>query len=70
MAHYVASINMFEHPERDTVTVSLKVFRVHDFGARPVRPTWARALTVGSSTEWSPDRWLQSVLERLTAAEM
>lgn len=61
MARYVASINMFEG-EDHTVGVSLKVFRVYDFGARPQRPVWSDYVTLEGSTALTPREWLAAVL--------
>lgn len=61
MAHYVASINMFE--QRDgSVRISIRVFRVYDFGARPQRPVWSDYVTVEAPTAYNPKEWLAEVL--------
>ena len=65
MAHYVASVNVFEHP--DGTTVSLKVFRVFDYGAAPARPVWSRYIEVRPSDYYDPREWLDHVLESLRA---
>lgn len=65
MAHYVASINLFEHAD-GPVSASLKVFRVYEFGAAPRRPVWEGQALVERPTEWNPTAWLRAALEALT----
>lgn len=67
MAHYVASINIFEHA--DDMTASVKVFRVYEFGAAPQRPVWERQVHLERPTAWNPTAWLQAALEALIDTE-
>lgn len=60
MAHYVASINIFEHQEN--ATASLKVFRVFEYGAAPQRPVWDRQVSLERPDPWRPDAWLRQAL--------
>lgn len=64
MAHFTASINMFEHPEGRT-SVSVKVFRVFEFGAAPKRPVWERQVLIERSTCWRPEALMQDLLAKL-----
>lgn len=63
--HYVGSINIYEHQD-GPARVSLKVFRVYDYGARPSRPVWQEVVTTAPPTGLTPKEWLQAVLELLT----
>lgn len=64
MAHYVASINIFEHAD-GPASASVKVFRVFEFGARPTRPVWEAQVLLERPTAWHPTEWLLAVLEAL-----
>lgn len=67
MAHYVASVNLFEYPGR--CRASVKVFRVYEYGAKPSRPVWKHVLEGPSSPDRPPREWLleqlQGLVERL-----
>lgn len=63
MAHYVASINLFQHQE--AVRASVKVYRVFDYGARPSRPVWDRLVELDPPDVWQPQGWLIAVLASL-----
>lgn len=63
MAHYVASINIFEHSE--TATASLKIFRVFEFGAAPARPVWDRQARFERPASYRPEVWLREALQAL-----
>ena len=60
MAHYVASINLFEH--EDCVSISMKVFRVFDYGAAPRRPVWEEYVRVERPAQHNPREWLVQAL--------
>lgn len=64
MAHYVASINLFEHAD-GPARASVKLFRVFDYGARPTRPVWEAVVNIEPPTEWSPTAWLLGALTEL-----
>lgn len=63
MAHYVGSVNLYEH--ENEVRASLKVFRVFEFGARPSRPVWEAVVPIPPPTEWNSRAWLLAALEEL-----
>jgi hypothetical protein len=63
MAHYVASVNLFEYPTK--TRVSVKVYRVFDYGARPRNPVLKRLVEVPVSPSQPPTEWLRQQLEAL-----
>lgn len=67
MAHYVASINIFEHELQ--ASASIKVFRVFDFGAKPTRPVWQRQVLLEKPESYRPQEWLQEALRALLLEE-
>ena len=60
MAHYTATVTFFEH--EDHVSASLKVWRVYDYGARPVRPVWSDTARIERPPASTPREWLEAVL--------
>lgn len=63
MAHYVASVNVFEYPGK--TRVSLKVFRVYEYGARPSRPVWKDVVTLEMPPDLRPRDFLLRILQEL-----
>lgn len=66
MAHYVASMNVFEYPGK--TRVSLKVFRVYEYGARPSRPVWKDVVTIELPSDLRPREFLLRILHELDSA--
>lgn len=63
MAHYVASINVFQYPTK--TRVSMKVFCVYEYGAKPSRPVWKTIAELPAGSEGHPREWIVRLLERL-----
>lgn len=66
MAHYVASVNLYQHPEH--VNASVKVYRVFDYGAAPRHPVWERQITLARINEYQPQAYLKDLLRELLRA--
>lgn len=66
MAHFIASINVFEH-EGEELTISCKVYRVYEFGAAPSRPVWHTYVSTLRPGASQPAPWLRAALEGLLA---